>query len=249
VHENSIELFSGLLNWLNANEGVISVAIFLISLFLGWISGVFTSLRRKPKLRIELIPGPTFCCTFLTGEKNRNFDVHRTAIALYLNVANVGSAPTSIKNISIGYHWHIRPFSLIWLRYRIFWFWLHDQTAILEDFQVMIGDSIKFYPSLFQRSIISGDKPDTYLEIGRSVNGVVYFEQTESWGGCFPSPRHGRAKIVVALNDVFGTKHKKRSWVPIVELEVAKKYNPSLGETRPALKRGPTPTKPGDPES
>lgn len=236
------DLFSEVLKWLNDNQGVVSVLIFLLALFFGWASGIFSSLRRKPKLRLQLIEGPTFCSTFLTGERKNDYDVHRTAIALYLNVANVGSAPTSIESVSIGYHWHVRPFNLAWLRYRFRWFWLHDQIAALTDFQINIGDNIKVYPFLFQRSIMSGSKPSTYLEIGRSVNGVVYFEQTESWGGCFPTPRRGRTRVIVAVTDVFGTRHKRRFWIPVLALDEAKKFNPSFGDTLPTLRRGPSPS-------
>ena len=232
------------IRWLNDNVGVVSVLIFLFSLFLGWVSGIFTSLRRKPKLRIDLKPGPTFCSTFLNGQRFGDFDVHRTAFSLYLNVANIGSAPTSLESVSIGYHWHLKPFSLLWLRYRFFWSWLHHQTVVLDDFHVMIGDNKKIFPSLFQGLKNSGVKPDTYLEVGRSVSGVVYFEQDESWGGYFPSPRRGQARVIVTITDAFGAKHKKRFWIPIVSLDKAKKYNASFGDTLPALRRGPSPETP-----
>jgi hypothetical protein len=228
--------------WINTNEGVVTVLIFLATIFLGWASGIFASLRRRPVLGIRLIPGPTFCSTFTTGDSHKGYDVHRTAFALYLNVSNIGSAPTSLESVSIGYHLHLKPsFSLLWLRYRLFWYWLNYQTITLTDFQANIGDGIKVFPSLFQASIISGTKPETYLEVGRSVNGVVYFEQSESWGGCFPSPQRGSARIIVAITDAFGTHHKKRFWIPIVGLDEAKKYNPSFGDTLPTLRRGPTP--------
>ncbi len=234
-----IDWQTALIDWLNTNEGVVSVLIFLATLFIAWASGIFASLRRRPKLRIKLIAeGPTFCSTFPTGETYGAFDVHRSAFALYLNVANVGSAPTSLESVSVGYHWHIRPFSLLWLRRRILWSWL-DQTVVLRDFQAEIGDNIKVFPSLFQKSIISGSHPETYLEVGRSVNGVVYFEQGESWGGNFPSPRDGWTRIIVAISDVFGTQYKKRFWIKVVGLDEAKKFNPSFGDTLQALKRGP----------
>jgi hypothetical protein len=128
----------------------------------------------------------------------------------------------------------------MWLRYRVFWFWLKYPTATLTDFQVLIGDNIKFFPSLFQTSIVSGAKADTYLDVGSIANGVVYFEQTESWGGCFPSPRRGKARIIVAVTDAFGTKHKKRFWIPVVPFNEARKFNPSFGGTLPALRSGPS---------
>jgi len=120
---------------LNNNQGVLTALVFFVTLFLGWISGIFESLRRRPKLRLQLLPGPTFYSTFLTGESKDGYDVHRTAIALYLKVTNVGSAPTSIEEVSIGYHWHVRPLTRSWFRYRLFWFWLHDHTVALSDFQ------------------------------------------------------------------------------------------------------------------
>lgn len=233
---------SDIAGWLNANQGVVSVALFILTIIIAWASGILTSLRRKAKFTIELIPGPTFCCTFLTGRKFGEFDEHMTAIALYLKIANVGSASANIENIAIAYHWHVRPFHWVWLRYRIFWFWLHQQTVALSDFQVEIGDSIKFYPSLLQPSILLGAKPETFLEVGQSVNGVVYFEQRESWGGCFPSPRNGLTRIKVAVTDTFGKRHTHKFWVPVVGLEEARKYNPSFADTYAALRRGPTPT-------
>jgi hypothetical protein len=225
--------------WLNDNQGVVSLLIFLSTIFLAWVSGFFSALRKRPRLRISLLEGPTLCSTFPSGEKHEGFEVHRTGIALYLKISNVGSAPTSIDNIQLGYHWHVRPFSLVWLKYRVFWFWLRNPAITIEDFQVAIGDNIKFYPSLFQRSSISGKSANTYLQIGQSVNGVVYFEQSESWGGFFPTPKNGRTKIRVAVLDAFGKRHKKTAYVPVVSLEEAKKFNPTFGKTLPTVRQRP----------
>jgi hypothetical protein len=223
--------YSAVAKWLNDNQGVTAICLFLVTLVLGWLSGIFSALRRRPKFKISLIDGPTFCCTFSTGAKRGGDPVHRTCIALYLAVANVGSAASSIENISVAYHWHVRPFSILWLRYRLGWFWLRDQTAAIHDFQVKIGENIKFYPFLTQRSIVSGGAPSTFLEPGRHENGVVYFEQHDSWGGCYPSPDKGRVRIKVALRDVFGNVHTAKFIIRPVTLENARKYNPSFGMT------------------
>ncbi|UUZ76257.1 hypothetical protein LP414_33985 [Polaromonas sp. P1(28)-13] len=217
--------------WLNDNQGVAGVGVFLLTLFLGWVSGIFSALRRKPKFRMSLIEGPTFSCTFPTGAKRDEAPVHRTGVALYLSVANIGSAASSIANISIAYHWHVRPLSFVWLRYRIGWFWLHDQATVIHDFQAKIGENTKFYPFLTQRSILSNADSTTFLEPGRSTNGVVYFEQSDSWGGCFPSPGKSGVRIKIALRDVFGRMHTNRFKIQAVTLEEARKYNPSFGKT------------------
>lgn len=217
--------------WLNDNQGVAGLGIFLVTLLLGWISGIFSALRHKPKLSISCIEGPTFCCTFPVGAEHNGYEVHRTGLALYLHVVNVGTAATSLEGISVGYHWHLRPFSRLWLKYVIGWHWLHNQMIIGTDFQVRIGDNIKFYPFLVQRSAVFGDSSPTYLESGRSTNGVVYFEQEDSWGGCFPSAKQGRVLVQVAIRDVYGRSHTVKLKIPSVTMEQARKFNPSFGQT------------------
>ncbi|MDM9647509.1 hypothetical protein [Rhizobium sp. S163] len=228
--------------WLNDNQGILSLALFLITAAYGWFSGIFSTLRRRPKLAVNLICGPTFSCTFVTGRTHDRFEAHTTCIALYLKVSNVGSAASSIDNISVGYHWHLRPISWAWIKYRIGWFWLEEQAISLSDFQVSIGDSVKVYPFLTQQNSISPVRVDTFLDVGRSVSGVVYFEQRESWGGCFPSPARGRVAIKIKIRDVFGRDHVSKHRISAVGLEEARKYNPTFGTTREELRKNERPT-------
>lgn len=228
-------------NWFNLNQGVVSVAIFLFTIGLGWASGIFSALRRKPKFNVTTIPGPTFCCTYPVGKKYGDFDVHRTGVALYLNIANVGSASSSIDNISIGYHWHLKPFSVLWIKYRLGWFWLNEQTTVLADFQSKIGENLKIYPFLTQKSILSGESAETFLEVGRSTNGVVYFEQGDSWGGCFPTNQQDKIRLKVKVRDVFGNCHYAKISIPVVSFEKARIFNPSFGKTLAELHSEPLP--------
>lgn len=227
--------------WSNENQGVVSIAIFAITLGFVWVSGIFSALRRKPKFKLSIIDGPTFCCTYPTGKQHGEFEVHRTGIALYLQVANIGSAASSINRISVGYHWHLRPFSVSWLKNTVGWFWLTKQAVALEDFQANIGGNIKVYPFLTQRNFLSPANTGTYLEVGRSTNGVVYFEQPDSWGGCFPTAQSNRIKIKVRVQDVFGTEHSAKFTVPFVSIEEARKYNPAFGKTFAELNGEPLP--------
>jgi hypothetical protein len=233
---SSQTIFIQTIKWMNDNQGLISVAIFAATLLFGWISGIFSALRRKPKFKISLQLGPTFCCTYFTGEKHGEYEVHRSAFALYLRISNIGSAASSIDNISLGYHWDVRPFSLNWLRYSVGWFWLHNQAIILSDFQVKIGENLKVYPFLIQRSYILPTDTNTYLDIGMSTNGVVYFEQSDSWGGCFPFARRGNVRIKVRVQDAYGRRHTKSFVIQNVSLDAAREYNPSFGETFAVLR-------------
>ena len=217
--------------WLNNHTGVLAVIIFFATLFLGWITGIFSSLRRKPKFKASLLDGPTFSCTYVTGKTKNEHDVHRTGIALYLSVANIGSSAASLRNVSVAYHWNIKPVSLLWFKYSLGWFWLHDQTAALTDFQGKIGEYTKVYPFLTQDTTLIPHKTVTYLNIGQSTNGVVYFEQQDSWGGCSPKGKKDIIKIKVMLHDSFGKKHTYKLKIPVVSMDYARKYNPSFGKT------------------
>lgn len=229
--------------WSNDNQGVVSIALFAITMALGWVSGIFSSLRQKPKFRLSLIEGPTFCCTYHVGKTQGEFEVHRTGIALYLVVGNTGSAASSIANVSVGYHWHLQRFSLLWLRYSVGWFWLNNQSVSLTDFQAKIGENIKVFPFLTQANHLAPLKAKTFLQVGQSTNGVVYFE-ADSWGGCFPSVNDGRVRIKVAVEDTFGKRHTAKFTIPSVSMEDARQYNPSFGTTLAELHGEPLPTQP-----
>lgn len=232
---------SGVAKWLNENQGVVGVAIFLITLLLGWVSGIFSALRRKPKFQIELIPGPTFVCIFPIGEEFNGHVVHRVGVSLYLSVANCGSAASSLHAVHVGYRWNLIPLTKLWFRYTLFRFWLRERTAALADFQVAIGENVKVYPFLFQANTLSPVRQETFLQPGQSVVGVVYFEQSDSWGGCQPAVRLGKARIAVRIIDVFGGRHTRSFWIPAVTLEQARIFNPSFGRTLADLHGKPLP--------
>lgn len=224
--------------WMNLNQGLLSLILFLITMIFGWLSGIFSALRRKPKFKILSLPGPTYCCTYPTGSKHGEYDVHQTGIAIYLCIANIGSAPSSIHQIKIAYHWDIDPWSVQWLKYTIGWFWLEHQAVALTDFQVNIGEHIKVYPFLTQKNNLSPVTSSSFLEVGQSTNGVVYFEQRESWGGCFPKVKNKLVHLKIVVLDVFGGCHVQKIKVPSVTLAEARKYNPEFGTTLSALKAG-----------
>jgi hypothetical protein len=185
-----------------------------------------------------MIPGPTQCSVVATGQKHGDYDIHRTAISIYLGISNIGSAASTIKNIKIGFHWHLIPFSWLWLKHKLIWFWIEHSTIIMADFQYNFGENIKVYPFLFQGNRLTGNNSDTYLEVGREINGVVYFEQDDSWGACFPSPdKGGNVSVRIAVEDVFGKKHKKTFKIPFVSIEEARKYNPSFGATYATMRQ------------
>lgn len=219
-----------IIKWCNENSGFVSLLIFAATLFLGWISGFFKSIIRKPIFKIRIIPGPTLCTTFPVDMQYNGHQVHRTAISVYLNVSNIGTSPASIEKIWVGYHWKS-------IKYFFTWFWLKEQMVTIEDFQYDFGENVKVYPSLMQGTAITMSRVDTYLQVGKSVTGVVYFEQDNSWGACFPAQKEGKAKFCIKIIDTFGGQHKTIFNAQVMELKDAKKYNPSFGETLRTLRK------------
>jgi hypothetical protein len=223
---------SEIIDWFNNNEGFVTFLVFLATLFLGWASGIFKALRKKPKFKIKVLPGPSICSVFHTGKKYEGYDTHRTAIALYLKITNIGNAPSNIDKIKVGYHWNITGISWLRLKYGIGWFWLKDVAIAIEDFCVPIGeDNVKCFPFLFQKSIMMDGAVDTYLEVGKNAIGVVYFEQDESWGASSPLSTNGSTNIKIRVYDSFSGSHSIVTNIPIVDIEEAKKYNRYFGET------------------
>ena len=223
-------------NWTNENQGVVSILLFVLALIIGWISGIFQAVRRRPHFEMTTLKGPTLCTTFETGRKYDGLPTHRTAISLYLSVTNTGSAPSSVVNITVGYRHHISKFGLLfrrrlrywprwviyWLKNVIVWNWIDQPVIAMSEFIVKIGeleegDAVKHIPFLIQQSRLSKiDNPHLYLRTGEIAKGIVYFEGPECVGDFFPRNSNNFAKIKVKLYDVFGKTHSQVFSVPIV---------------------------------
>lgn len=222
------ELLNKIVTICNNNSGFLTLIIFIATILFGWTSGLFRAILRKPKFKIALIEGPTFCCTFETGRQHNGYDAHMTAFVLYLYIKNVGAISSSIDKISVGYHNNS-------LKYYFLWFWLNKQTISLQDFSVKIGENVKVYPFLTQKSIFLQSESQSFLQIGKSANGIVYFEQGESWGSYKPIENDGKVKVKVKVLDVFGRSYSKIFKIPNIKIEEARKFNPDFGLTYETL--------------
>lgn len=217
-----------IINWTNNNSGFLTLILFLVTLFMGWISGIFKALKRRPILQVDVLQGPTFCASFDTPRTWKGHQTHRTAISLYLSITNVGSAPTDIKAIHVGYksQSHFIPFR---------WFWLKDLTVSKSDFVIKLGEDLKVFPFLLQSNQLTHNQTETYLLEGKKCNGIVYFEQDESWGKYLPKTQDNRMQIKVRVYDVFGKVHSTTSVINKVTLDTAKEVCEKFGETRESL--------------
>jgi len=129
----------------------------------------------KPELTIELIPTPSFCSSFNSELPNETVNIHRTAIILYLKITNIGNASTEIGQIHVGYESMENE-----------WYWLYNETTLLDDFTMPMGEKVKVFPFLKQSNFLMKNDIDTFLNPGQSCNGIVYFEQKASSGNLYP---------------------------------------------------------------
>jgi hypothetical protein len=172
----------------------------------------------------------------MTGKKQDEYDAHITAFSLYLKITNIGSSPSNIDKVYLGYHWNIGVYNWNWIKYRIGWAWLEKATIVKEDFTIDIdGDNRKVYPFLFQKSILLNYQTDTYLNIGQNAVGMIYFEQHESWGAASPLVEKESTNIKIKVFDSFGNAHSLVTKIPVVDIKEAREFNLHFGEIYPSI--------------
>lgn len=220
-----------IIDWTNQNSGFLTLILFVTTLMLGWVSGIFRALMHKPKFQIEINEGPTFISNFPTEREFKDKKTHRTAAAIYLSVTNKGTAPAQIKSVRLGYHNRS-------VKYTFLWYWLNS-TPSIGDFGHTIGENLRVFPFLFQKNYLAAHPISTYLQSGQHTNGVVYFEQPESWGGFMPREKNGQTKIKLLVIDSFGNKYAKTFAISVVKLEYARKFNSNFGNTLTLMEEHP----------
>ena len=223
------ELFTDLINWTNKNSGFLGLLLFVLTLILGWISGLFKYIKKRPKFKIRIIKNATFGCIIDLDETHNNLPVHKTAFAIYLEVTNIGNAPSSIGKIKLGYLLSdLKP------KWRTSRNWIVE-TISKSDFIVEFenSDKARGFPFLKQANEIYG-KVDTYLEIGKSANGIVYFEQNEAYGSWMPRVNKDlkTTDLVIKIEDAFGGIHKKKFTLELVDPNYVLKFSPYFGQTQ-----------------
>ena len=228
IIELLLTLLGKIFKWCNNNQGALTLIIFVCSIFLGWVSGIFAALRREPKLTIQLLPGPTFF-SVISRDNNQS---HRIVIALYTKITNTGYAPTDISTVSLGYK---TVFNNSMFK-RNKWNWIDQPTASIEDFRCDVGEkNLKYYPFLLQVSNVTKSSSPSYLLNGESTNGILYFEGPELNNQYKLLIHNGLTNIKIKFTDGYGKKYVKKLQVPYTELEYARKFNPSYGSTHSTL--------------
>lgn len=219
-------------SWCDTHSGVLSLIIFVATLLIGWVSGIFKALRQKPDFYVTTIEGPTFATVVPAQDTHNGHSTHRVATALYLSITNRGNAPSGISKIIAAYK--TPPTSLKCLfsgRWREM-----RETIALSSFTVEIGESVKVYPFLRQKDLLGSSAARDYFLVGQQQNGLVYFEDTDlAYGSFRPVSRNGSTTIKLIIIDSFGRKHITRLPVPEIELEQARRFGKHVGRSIASL--------------
>lgn len=149
-------------------------------------------------------------------------------MGVYLGITNVGSAPTDLDKIIIGYKSTDRKIPFLW-------HWLKYQTVCRSDFVMKIGEDTKIYPNLMQRNQLTDNKIETYLKEGQRCNGMVYFEGDELYGNKIPYAPENQSLIKIKVYDVYGKSYSKKAKIPKVTINAARKVCKKFGEPRDSL--------------
>ena len=217
-----------IIKWCDDHSGSLSVVIFFATLLIGWAGGFFQYVRHRPKFTVKTIEGPTFVTVVPHDTQAEGRSTHRVVISLYLSIVNIGSAASSIDKILASYQVPPTSFKAI---FKSRWFVI-KQTAALQEFSRNIGEHLKIYPFLTQRSLVLGTTGDPYYRVGETCTGIVYYETLDlAWGSHRPILRDGSASIRLELHDSYGKCHRFLLTVPEISIEEARVYSAHIGKT------------------
>ena len=228
-----MKIIQQIINWTNTNSGFVSIILFIATILYGWLSGLFNSIIRKPKLKIRFIDKLSFYSFFKTGKDfyheklDQNYEVHKTGFVVYMSIVNIGNIPTSIDKIYLAYNKN-KHYS--WYRFIKEKVWL-SQWHSIDSFVIPIKNERSIcVKSLRIRSHEFDNSNSSYINIGDSQIGVAYFEQQEAWGNFSPLPNENKsANVIIKIKDVYGRKYMFKTRLKYVDIEKARTYNPHFG--------------------
>lgn len=126
---------------LNNNQWVIAVLIFILTIFIWWLSWLFSYIKHKPKLKIkkysEFIPY-FFVDNWLIKSKDKEnwFNVERIVFMVWLCISNIGFSKTTIESYRLEYE------DINWEKHKLI------PISLPEPLSNTLWDYKKIFPSL-----------------------------------------------------------------------------------------------------
>lgn len=229
IENITVSIIEDLIKWSNENSGFLSVVLFIATICIGWISGLFSLIRNKPKFKIDIINQCTFYSTLILEKTYKGYPVHKTAFVIYCKITNIGYSASDIGNIQLIYQRSDCKRFLHKKRYV-------KETICCSDFIYEFKESgnTKVFPFLKQvNQLIPNYNCETYLPAGKSKNGIIYFEEDEAYGNLYPIKNKDKttSPIILEVKDIYGKTYRKKVDIKYVEPEEALLYNPNFAMT------------------
>ena len=151
-----------------------------------------------------------------------------------MSIANIGNMPTSIDKIYLGYYRNHKKGSLFGRQIN----WL-PQWHTFDNFKIEYENATITIPPLRIRTEFFMDKDNDSLGVGRSIVGVAYFEQEESWGNYNPRTMNDEdgIKIIIKIKDVYGKNYKFKTTLESKSLDEAQRINSTFGIVSTIIKK------------
>lgn len=229
IENITISYINKFIKWSNDNSSFLSIIIFLVTIIISWLSGLFSLIRNKPKFIIEIIDQCTFYSTLIIKKTHKGYPVHKTAFVIYCKITNIGHSASDIGEIQLIYQRADR--NLFFHKKQCI-----KETICCSDFIYKYQDSghIKVFPFLKQvNQLIPNHHSETFLHVGKSINGIVYFEEKEAYGNLYPIRNKDKktSPVFLEIKDAFGKTHKKKIDIKYINFLEALSYNPDFGMT------------------
>ena len=145
-----------------------------------------------------------------------------------MSIANIGSKPTSIDNISLGYYKNnSKP--RFWKK-KIHWL---NQAHPIEDFGIELANGEHLIISNLRIWNKSYNQPkEDLLQVGSSVIGAAYFEQQKAWGNLNPKAlKDDKIRVKIMIKDIYGKTYTVKTTLKQISIEEAREFNPQFGNS------------------
>lgn len=201
---------SDFLNLLNNNTWVVAVTIFLLTILVWWISGLFSYIRNKPSLKIkrysEIIPH-FFVSGWLSLNKEKEswFEVERLVLFLWLSVSNIWFSDTTIESYRLEYE------DINWKKHKLV------PMSLPEPLSHWIWEYQKVFPSLTTNYPHFWHNNSWKIDVGSNILWFLYFNIEYFWS-YQPLIKNNKISAKLFIEDVYWKTYQFK--VDIVEKNI-----------------------------
>ncbi len=193
------------IQWINNNQWIIDITIFLLWLLIARISWFFRYIKQSPKLIFDEYSRAIPSCYIEDMEPIQDTDewqkVSRMAFLIWLNISNIGLTPTTIRDYKVVYK------DISWRDHILYP--ISMPTPLSES----LGENKKIFLSLVTSYPHLWAINSQYIWLNACIQGFVYFNINFKWD-FKPKIEWDFIDIVVNITDI--TWHTYKHWIKAI---------------------------------